>query len=90
MAAKCDICGSMAKKYFTASSGDTVCSKTCMNAYLLEKYLLSLEERREKDEELNKTAFNQAREMSAWLSIYRYGNKNSKKLATIAINAWAR
>lgn len=89
MSAKCDICGGISKKYFTASSGDIVCSKTCMNAYRLESYLLRMEEHREKDESNNKTAYEQARNMSAWLSVYRHGNAESKKLAAVAINAWS-
>jgi ATP-dependent protease Clp ATPase subunit len=88
MAAKCDICGKMAKKYFITSYGDIVCSKTCKNAYHLESYLLRLEERREKDEPNNKKAYEQARDMAAWLSLYRYGNTECKKVAAVAINAW--
>ncbi len=89
MAAKCDVCGKMAKKYYTTYAGDIVCNKTCMNAYRLESYLLRLEERREKDEDCNQRAFEQAREMAGWLSIYKYGNKEYKKLAAKAINSWA-
>jgi hypothetical protein len=89
MAAKCDMCGKMTKKYFTSYAGDILCSKTCKNAYVLESYLLRMEERRQKDEATNKRAFQQAREMAAWLSIYKYGNEAAKRLAAKAINAWA-
>lgn len=47
MAAKCDICGKIVKKYSTAR-GQVICSKTCLNAYLLEGYLLRMEERARK------------------------------------------
>ena len=89
MAAKCDMCGKMTKKYFTSYAGDILCSKTCKNAYVLESYLLRMEERRQKDEATNKRAFQQAREMAAWLSIYKYGNEAAKRLAAKVINAWA-
>lgn len=88
MAAKCDMCGKMTKKYLTPYAGDILCSKTCKNAYVLESYLLRMEERRQKDEATNKRAFQQAREMAAWLSIYKYGNEATKRLAAKAINAW--
>jgi|BioPla2DNA2_1021312.scaffolds.fasta_scaffold27065_6 hypothetical protein len=89
MSAKCDMCGSMTNKYFTTYAGDILCSKTCKNAYVLESYLLRMEERREKDEVNNKKAFQQARNMAGWLSLYKYGNAESKKLAAKAINSWA-
>ena len=89
MASKCDMCGKMASKYTTLYSGDVACSKTCINAFHLESYLLRMEERREKDEAQNKRAFDQAREMAGWLSLYRHGNAEYKKLAAKAINAWA-
>ena len=87
MSAKCDMCGKMTKKYFTSYAGDI--RKTCKNAYVLESYLLRMEERRQKDEATNKRAFQQAREMAAWLSIYKYGNEAAKRLAAKAINVWA-
>ena len=34
-------------------------------------------------------SYQQAREMAAWLSIYKYGNEAAKRLAAKAINAWA-
>ena len=49
MAAKCDMCGKMAKSYLTTGRGDIVCGKTCYDAYLLELYLLRLEEDAELD-----------------------------------------
>ena len=61
MAAKCDVCGSMVKKYKTTIHGD-ICCDACSNAYRLESYLLTMEERREKDEQNNKKAYEQARE----------------------------
>lgn len=88
MAAKCDVCGSMVKKYKTTIHGD-ICCDACTNAYRLESYLLTMEERREKDEQNNKKAYEQAREMAAWLSMYKYGNGDAKKLAAKFINTWA-
>lgn len=90
MAAKCDVCRKMTAKYHTTSYGDVVCNGTCHAAYRLESYLLTLEERREKDELLNKRVYEQAREMSAWLSVYKNGNAESKISAAKAILVWAR
>jgi hypothetical protein len=90
MAVKCGVCGKMTAKYHTTSYGDTVCYGTCLVAYRLESYLLNLEERREKDGPLNERAYEQAREMSAYLSLYKYGNTEAKKTAAKAILAWAR
>lgn len=89
MSCKCDVCGKMAKTYFTVSSGDRVCSKTCINALRLESYLLRMEKNRVRDEPLNKTAYEQARELSAYLSLFRNGNAESKKRAAIEINSFA-
>jgi hypothetical protein len=89
MATKCDMCGKMTKLYFTSYAGDILCSKTCRNAYLLESYLLRMEERRAKDEANNQRAYQQAREMAGWLSMYKNGNTDIKQLAAKAINAWA-
>lgn len=88
MAVKCDMCGKMSNKYVTTHTGDVVCSKTCMNAYRLESYLLTMEENRERNEENNPTAYGQAREMAAWLSVWKFGNAEQKKRASSAINAW--
>lgn len=90
MAAKCDMCGKMTSKYHITAYGDVVCYGACLAAYRLESYLLTLEERREKDESLNKQSFEQAREMSAYLSLYKHGNAEAKKTAAKAILAWAR
>jgi hypothetical protein len=48
-----------------------------------------MEEQREKNEAQNKTAYEQAREMAGWLSLYKFGNKEIKKQAARAINSWA-
>lgn len=87
MASKCDMCGKLSKKYSTIR-GTIVCNKTCLNAYMLEGYLLRMEERREKEESLNQLAFEQAREMSAWLSVWRYGNSEQRKRAAKIINSF--
>ena len=62
--------------------------KTCYNAEILTSYLRRLEKRRAKDEPLNKRAYNQGRELSAWLSVYRFGNKESRKQVAAIINSW--
>ncbi len=45
----------------------------------LENYLQRLEKNREKDELNNKRAYEQAREMSAWLSLAKYGAGEAEK-----------
>lgn len=47
----------------------------------LENYLQRLEKSREKDELNNKRAYEQAREMSAWLSLAKYGVGETAKQA---------
>lgn len=47
----------------------------------LENYLHRLEKDREKDEPNNKRAYEQAREMSAWLSLAKYGVREVAKQA---------
>lgn len=88
MAVKCDMCGKMTNKYHTTSSGDTVCYGTCLAIYRLESYLLTMEERREHDEPNNLTAYQQARELSAWLSLWKFGNTEQKKSAEKVIRSW--
>lgn len=50
MAAKCDVCGKMTKRYHTTYAGDIVCYGICLQVYRLESYLLRMEERRERDQ----------------------------------------
>lgn len=88
MATKCDICGKMTKKYHTTYAGDDVCYGICLQVYRLESYLLRMEERREHDEANNQKAYQGAREMSAWLSLWRYGNPEQRKLAAKVISNW--
>ena len=52
----------------------------------LESYLL----RREKEEAYNNRAFQQARNMSGWLSVYKYGAIEYRKIAAKVIMSWAR
>jgi hypothetical protein len=47
----------------------------------LENYLQRLEKNREKDELNNERAYEQAREMSAWLSLAKYGAGETAKQA---------
>lgn len=53
----------------------------------LESYLLRMEKNRKRDERNNKTAYQQAREMSAWLSVWRYGNTEQQKKAAKLIDS---
>lgn len=88
MAAKCDVCGKITKKYHTTYAGDDVCYGICLQVYRLESYLLRMEERREQDEANNQKAYQEAKEMSAWLSLWKYGNTEQRKRAAVAISAW--
>jgi len=88
MARSCAECGEQIGKANIAK-GLFIC-KTCYNANILSSYLRRLEKRRKKDERLNKRAFDQGREISAWLSLYRFGNKESRKQAAMIINSWNR
>lgn len=78
MAAKCDVCGKMAKKYFT----------TCHAVCVFEFYSVRLEERREKDEPLNKQVYNDAREMAGVVSLYKHGSKEVSREAAKLINKY--
>lgn len=88
MAAKCDMCGKMTNKYHMTPAGDVVCQGFCLSVYRLESYLLRLEVNRERDEEHNKLAYQHAREMAGWLSLFKHGNKEMRKRATKAISAF--
>lgn len=88
LAAKCDMCGRMTNKYHTTYAGDCICYGICLQAYRLESYLLRLEERRERDEDNNKMAYQQARELSAYLSLWKYGNAEQRKIAGKVIKAF--
>lgn len=62
--------------------------RTIKAAEYLESYLNRLEKRRDKDEPLNQRAYRDAREMAAWLSVYKHGNERYKKRAAVAINSF--
>lgn len=78
----------MTGRYFTTCHGDIVCSKTCHAVCVFESYLARLEENREKDEPLNKQAYDDAREMSAVVSLYKHGSKEAARNAAKTINKY--
>jgi len=88
MAVKCDMCGKMTNKYHTTSYGDSVCQGACLSAYRLESYLLTMEENKEKNEEHNKLAYQQAKEMAGWLSLFKHGNPDIRKRAGKVISSF--
>ena len=88
MSCLCDECGKKIKKVYI--SGDSNICRTCYNAEILSKYLRRMENIREKYEQYNKLAYRQCRELSAWLSVYRFGNNEVRKEAARIINAWGR
>lgn len=47
----------------------------------LRKYLRRLEKNRVRDERWNKNAYQQARHVAAWLSLYDFGNDDARSLA---------
>lgn len=51
------------------------------NLEALKRYLTRMESNRVKDEHLNKRSYSHARELSAVVSLYEYGNEDAKKMA---------
>lgn len=51
-------------------------------------YLRRMEDRRSLDERGNRRSYQEAREMSAWLSLYEYGAPWAKELAKAALLEW--
>ena len=87
MSFRCAECGERSGTVYISDEGMDVC-KTCYHAEIVSSYLRHMEKRRAKDEPYNKLAFNQCRELAAWLSLYHFGNKDSRKRAAATINAW--
>lgn len=87
MAERCGICGKMVRKY-KKYHGTVVCFDPDCIAVILEDYLLLMEKRRKTAEQYNQLSFQQAREMSAWLSIYKFGNKEAKARAAKILQVW--
>jgi len=87
MAFQCAECGKRADTAYISDEGMDIC-KTCYHAGIASTYLQQMEKRRAKDEACNKRAFDQCRELSAWLSLYRFGNEEIRKRAAAVINAW--
>ena len=80
----CSICGAAVYRYKNTRNGPVCYDINCIIAFL-NAYLDSMEKRRGKDEALNQVAFQQARELSAWISVYRYGTGDDKKSAEAII-----
>lgn len=74
---RCSFCGNDVRRYKNTCNGPVCYNADCIAAFLA-SYLDAMEQRRGKDKANNKIAFQQAREMSAWLSIYRHGNTHTK------------
>ena len=87
MAEQCSICGKLVRKYKFYIGKVVCCDADCI-AVILEEYLLFMEKRRKRDEPCNRSSFQQAREMSAWLSLYRFGNQEIRKRAARILRAW--
>jgi len=87
MAFRCAECDERTGTVYISDEGMDVC-KTCYHAEIVSSYLRYMETRRAKDEACNQRAFDQCRELSAWLSLYRFGNKEIRKQAAAVINAW--
>lgn len=58
------------------------------NLKRLEVYLDRAEKNRVWHEPTNKRVYQEAREMAAWLSLYRHGSADAKDMASIIISAW--
>jgi hypothetical protein len=64
--------------------------KTCQNAEIVSDYLRYMETRRAKHDAANKRAFDQCRELAAWLSVYRFGVEPYRQRGAAYINAWVK
>ena len=88
MSIMCVKCGNKAQRNYVSKSSNPYC-KSCYYAELAGFYIDHLEKRRDRDESLNPKAYQQARELSAWLSVYNYGNNNvAKRQAANYICSW--
>ena len=80
----CKQCGSSITRQ-TKAPKDGLC-RICFNIWRAETYFEQLERNRRRHEKLNKRSYEQARDLSAWLSIYRYGAEQYKERAKHYIN----
>lgn len=87
-ARKCSYCGRLVKTYSIQRPDTIICSRTDCRAASLEEYLRQMEKRRIKDEPLNPRAFQDARNLSGYLSLYRFGNEEARERASIVINSF--
>jgi hypothetical protein len=68
--------------------GVSVCSRDCEAAFIVRGYLDRMKFRRRQDAEHNRLAYQQAGELSAWLSVYRFGISVYRKRAATFLNAF--
>lgn len=61
--------------------------RTCFNVHRAEVYFEQLERNQCRDEKLNQRSYDQARELSAWVSVYRYGAAQYKEQAERIVNS---
>ena len=85
---RCSYCGRLVKAYSLQHPSIIICRRTDCRAASLEEYLCQMEERRIQDEALNPRAYQDARNLSGYLSLYRFGNKEARERARIVINSF--
>lgn len=87
MVEKCSECGVEADEAYISRIGLNFC-KTCYYAELASFYLKHLKKNHSRDEVINKHIYQQAKELSVWISFYRFGNDKMKKLAANYLCNW--
>jgi len=86
---RCAECCKRIGTVFISDEGLDIC-KTCYHAGIASSYLRRMETRRKKDEPHNKRAYEQCRELAAWLSVYRFGVGHYQKRAAAYLDGWAK
>ena len=85
----CPICEKRAREYRSMFPDISVCSRDCEAAEIARCYLERMSANRHRDREHNKMAYEQAEELAAWLSVYRFGIKKYRKRAAAVLNSFA-
>ena len=88
MGNRCFECGKKGASYLSVT-GVELC-QTCHYAELATRYLRRMEANRAKFEGHNKRAYANCRELSAWLSLYRFGNEHARSRAATYLIAWGK
>ena len=83
---RCSACGEKAMKGKLNAEGQPLC-RACFNVEVTLKYCRSMEKRRGREEQWNKSAFDQCRNLAAWISIYQFGAPEYRKRAAAIINS---